>query len=214
MGGLARLAPVIGVLFFIPAMNLAGIPPMSGFIGKVGLMQAGLADGSWLALVLVAGSVLCSLLTLYAVAKTWGLASGAARSRPTRWPRRCPTPTTPPPSCPRGRRGPRRGAAHDGPPPRPRPRRPATFGDRDLESARALRDDDDAARDLFQLLEADALPKRLPALMVAPAAALVGVSLLITLVGGPLYGYTDRAAVDLLERTPYLSAVLGDEGNR
>ncbi|GAA1908092.1 Na+/H+ antiporter subunit D [Nocardioides lentus] len=215
MGGLARLAPVIGVLFFIPAMNLAGIPPMSGFIGKVGLMQAGLADGSWLALVLVAGSVLCSLLTLYAVAKTWGLAfwrspeqahaMAAALPDPDDTTAVLPAPGGEAPGGERPTMVHHRGHVHVG---------PATFGDRDLESARALRDDDDAARDLFQLLEADALPKRLPALMVAPAAALVGVSLLITLVGGPLYGYTDRAAVDLLERTPYLSAVLGDEGNR
>ena len=40
IGGLARLAPLLAVLFFVPAMNLAGIPPFSGFIGKVGLLQA------------------------------------------------------------------------------------------------------------------------------------------------------------------------------
>lgn len=74
LGDLARISPVVGLLFFIPAMNLAGIPPFSGFLGKVGLVQAGVADGSWLALVLVAGSVLTSLLTLYAVAKVWGRA--------------------------------------------------------------------------------------------------------------------------------------------
>ncbi|ANS79316.1 Na(+) H(+) antiporter subunit D [Serinicoccus hydrothermalis] len=74
LGDLARISPVVGVLFFIPAMNLAGIPPFSGFLGKVGLVQAGVEQGSWLALVLVAGSVLTSLLTLYAVARVWGRA--------------------------------------------------------------------------------------------------------------------------------------------
>jgi multicomponent Na+:H+ antiporter subunit D len=74
LGGLARVAPVIAVLFFIPAMNLAGIPPFSGFVGKLGLLQAGVADGGALAWILVAGSVLTSLLTLYAIMKVWNLA--------------------------------------------------------------------------------------------------------------------------------------------
>ena len=43
------------VLFFVPAMNLAGIPPFSGFLGKLGLLQAGVADGGPLAWHLVAG---------------------------------------------------------------------------------------------------------------------------------------------------------------
>jgi multicomponent Na+:H+ antiporter subunit D len=74
LGGLARLAPVLGVLFFVPAMNLAGIPPMSGFLGKVGLIQAGLEVGTFWAYALVGGGVLTSLLTLYAIAKAWNLA--------------------------------------------------------------------------------------------------------------------------------------------
>jgi multicomponent Na+:H+ antiporter subunit D len=74
LGGLARLAPVLGVLFFIPAMNLAGIPPLSGFLGKVGLIQAGLDVGTFWAYALVGGGVLTSLLTLYAIAKAWNLA--------------------------------------------------------------------------------------------------------------------------------------------
>jgi multicomponent Na+:H+ antiporter subunit D len=74
LGGLAKLAPVLGVLFFVPAMNLAGIPPMSGFLGKVGLIDAGLDVGGPLAYALVGGGVVTSLLTLYAVAKAWNLA--------------------------------------------------------------------------------------------------------------------------------------------
>jgi formate hydrogenlyase subunit 3/multisubunit Na+/H+ antiporter MnhD subunit len=74
LGGLARLAPVLAVLFFLPALNLAGIPPFSGFLGKLGLLQAGVADGGILAWLLVAGSVLTSLLTLYAIGRVWNIA--------------------------------------------------------------------------------------------------------------------------------------------
>ncbi|MEU4426468.1 Na+/H+ antiporter subunit D [Actinoplanes sp. NPDC024001] len=74
LGGLAKLAPVLGVLFFLPALNLAGIPPFSGFLGKLGLLQAGVADGGILAWLLVAGSVVTSLLTLYAIGRVWNLA--------------------------------------------------------------------------------------------------------------------------------------------
>ena len=71
LGGLAAASPVLGALFFVPAMNLAGIPPMSGFVGKLGLLDAGVRAGTPLAWLLVAGSVVTSLLTLYAVAKIW-----------------------------------------------------------------------------------------------------------------------------------------------
>ncbi|WP_446225308.1 Na+/H+ antiporter subunit D [Nocardia sp. IBHARD005] len=74
IGGLATASPLLGVLFLLPALNLGGIPPFSGFIGKVALLEAGAADGSALALALVAGSVITSLLTLYAVARVWSKA--------------------------------------------------------------------------------------------------------------------------------------------
>src|SRR5690606_1345833 len=41
LGALARFAPLLAILFFVPALSLAGIPPLSGFLGKLGLMQAG-----------------------------------------------------------------------------------------------------------------------------------------------------------------------------
>ncbi|NVM93629.1 Na+/H+ antiporter subunit D [Arthrobacter wenxiniae] len=71
LGGLAKLSPVLAVLYFIPAMNLAGIPPFSGFLGKLGLLQAGVADGSPLAYTLVVGGVVASLLTLLVMARVW-----------------------------------------------------------------------------------------------------------------------------------------------
>ncbi|GAB3623093.1 Na+/H+ antiporter subunit D [Mariniluteicoccus endophyticus] len=74
LGGLARTAPMVAVLFFLPAINLAGIPPFSGFLGKVALMQGGVRAGTPMAYALVAASALTSLLTLYAVARVWARA--------------------------------------------------------------------------------------------------------------------------------------------
>ena len=74
LAGLAAASPVLAVLYFVPAINLGGIPPLSGFVGKLGLVEAGVQDGSVLAWLLVGGSVLTSLLTLYAMAKVWVLA--------------------------------------------------------------------------------------------------------------------------------------------
>ncbi|WP_433445267.1 Na+/H+ antiporter subunit D [Nonomuraea sp. CA-141351] len=74
MGGLMKTAPLLAVLFFVPAMNLSGIPPMSGFLGKVLLVQASLAHGGPLPVTFVVAGLVTSLLTLYAVAKTWAKA--------------------------------------------------------------------------------------------------------------------------------------------
>ncbi len=74
IGGLLASAPLVGVLFFIPALNLGGIPPFSGFIGKLGLFQATAAQGDALAYVLIGAGALVSLLTLYALVRVWNLA--------------------------------------------------------------------------------------------------------------------------------------------
>ncbi|MFF4879020.1 Na+/H+ antiporter subunit D [Micromonospora sp. NPDC000668] len=74
LGGLARMAPLLGVLFFVPAMNLAGVPPFSGFLGKLGLLQAGAAAGGPLPWALVAAGTLTSLLTLYVASRVWNIA--------------------------------------------------------------------------------------------------------------------------------------------
>src|SRR5699024_2683433 len=54
LGGLAAASPVLAALYLIPALNLGGIPPFSGFIGKVTLLEAGVEDGGVLAWILVA----------------------------------------------------------------------------------------------------------------------------------------------------------------
>ncbi|MDJ0413289.1 Na+/H+ antiporter subunit D [Rhodococcus opacus] len=80
LGGLAAASPVLAIVFLVPALNLGGIPPFSGFIGKVALLQAGSADASVLAWILVAGGTLTSLLTLYVVARVWTKAFWRARA--------------------------------------------------------------------------------------------------------------------------------------
>lgn len=74
LGSLARLTPLLAVLFFVPAMNLSGIPPMTGFLGKAGLIEAAAAKGTAMDYVLIAGGLITSLLTLYAITKTWNMA--------------------------------------------------------------------------------------------------------------------------------------------
>lgn len=72
--GLMRAAPVIAVLYFIPAVNLGGLPPFSGFIGKYALFDAAAEVGTPLLLVLIVGGIVTSLLTLYALMRAWNLA--------------------------------------------------------------------------------------------------------------------------------------------
>ncbi|MFI6266780.1 Na+/H+ antiporter subunit D [Micromonospora sp. NPDC051006] len=74
LGGLARVTPLVAVLFFVPAMNLAGVPPFSGFLGKLGLLQAGVAAGGPLPWALVAAGAVTSLLTLYVASRVWNIA--------------------------------------------------------------------------------------------------------------------------------------------
>ncbi|MFT4230173.1 MAG: Na+/H+ antiporter subunit D [Microbacterium sp.] len=71
--GLMRAAPVIAVLYFVPAVNLGGLPPFSGFIGKFALFQAAAEVGTPLMIVLMVGGVVTSLLTLYALMRAWNL---------------------------------------------------------------------------------------------------------------------------------------------
>lgn len=71
LGSLIYTAPLIAILYFIPAMNLGGIPPFSGFLGKVILLQAGANEGSWQAWVVIGGAVVTSLLTLYVMVLVW-----------------------------------------------------------------------------------------------------------------------------------------------
>lgn len=71
---LARRAVLLSIMFMITAMNMVGIPPMTGFIGKLGLAQASVESGTPLAWTLLGVGLLTSFLTLYVAIKFWNKA--------------------------------------------------------------------------------------------------------------------------------------------
>lgn len=68
VSGLARRSPFLAVLFLVPALSLAGLPPLSGFLAKFAIVRAGLEDAQYLG---VAVAVIVSLLTLVSMVKIW-----------------------------------------------------------------------------------------------------------------------------------------------
>lgn len=68
LGGLAHSQPLLSALFLIASFSLAGVPPLSGFYGKFGLVVNGVEQGHW---VVVALSILTSFLTLASMLKIW-----------------------------------------------------------------------------------------------------------------------------------------------
>ncbi len=164
LGGLAAASPLLAFLYFVPALNLGGIPPFSGFIGKVALLQAGAEDGSVLAWLLVAGSVLTSLLTLYVVMRVWTKAFWRARDD-------------------------------------------APEGELADAAPSALIDQTDESDDISFSDRQDV--GRMPMGMLIPTVALIAVGLALTLAAGPIFGYSDRAAEEVLDPAQYVSAVMG-----
>lgn len=158
LGGLLKASPVIAILFFIPALNLGGIPPFSGFIGKIGLFAAGAQEQNPLIYVLIAAGALTSLLTLYALMRTWNLAF---------W----------------------------------RPREEA-FNEESPVLDRLADHEDDSG----DVQDAKASPR----VMVGATAAMVAVGIALTLVAGPLYNMSTRAAENLDGPDSYISLVFPD----
>jgi multicomponent Na+:H+ antiporter subunit D len=68
LGGLYVAAPGLAFLFLIAGMSLAGLPPSSGFFGKLTLVWAGLETRHY---VIVAVALVTSILTLYSMTKIW-----------------------------------------------------------------------------------------------------------------------------------------------
>ena len=60
--------PLLAILFFIPALSLAGFPPLSGFWAKLALLQAAFINHHY---VIAAIALIVSFLTLYSMIKIW-----------------------------------------------------------------------------------------------------------------------------------------------
>ncbi len=67
-GGLASRRPLIAVLFAIPALSLAGLPPFSGFVAKLAVISAGIEASATL---IVIAALVAGALTLLSMAKIW-----------------------------------------------------------------------------------------------------------------------------------------------
>ncbi len=87
LGGLYRAHPWLAMLFLLSAFSLAGVPPLSGFFGKLVLIKAGLGIEQF---ALVAAALGVSLLTLFSMTKIWAeafwkpLPAGTAVNAPGR----------------------------------------------------------------------------------------------------------------------------------
>ncbi|MCL4871541.1 MAG: Na+/H+ antiporter subunit D [Anaerolineae bacterium] len=68
LGGLLRTSPWLAVLFMVPALTLAGLPPLFGFFSKYALLRAGLETEQYF---IVFVSLVVSVLTLFSMMKIW-----------------------------------------------------------------------------------------------------------------------------------------------
>ena len=68
LGALYGPHPWLALLFLVPSLSLAGIPPLSGFFGKLALIRAGLSSEQY---AIVATALAVSILTLLSMIKIW-----------------------------------------------------------------------------------------------------------------------------------------------
>ncbi len=68
LGGLLQRWPLLALVFAVPALSLAGLPPLSGFFAKLAVLRAAFEASAWVPAAIV---LLVGLFTLYSMVKVW-----------------------------------------------------------------------------------------------------------------------------------------------
>ena len=68
IGGMVRTTPFLAAMFLVSALSLAGIPPLSGFVSKFALIDAGVAEDQFPVIAVALG---VSVLTLFSMTRIW-----------------------------------------------------------------------------------------------------------------------------------------------
>jgi multicomponent Na+:H+ antiporter subunit D len=81
LGSIFRDHPVVAAISIIPLFSLAGVPPLSGFIGKLALVRATLHVGAWW----ITGIILAvGVLTIISMTRLWDESFWKPASQPDR----------------------------------------------------------------------------------------------------------------------------------
>lgn len=64
MGGVANHSPLLALLWFVAAVALVGVPPLSGFIGKLALLRVALSSSAYVEAGVVVVGFFCNLLPM------------------------------------------------------------------------------------------------------------------------------------------------------
>lgn len=185
LSDLARTKVGLSILFMITALNLVGMPPLTGFIGKLGLAQASVLVGTPMAYALLAAGLVTSFLTLYVAIKFWNKAFWQPKKV------ELDDVALPAPGEHLSGRQERR-------------LRKLQQAEKEVRAAEKLQQ---AAR-----TRAEREARRSNVLMYGVVIGLVAVQLLVAVFSGPIYQYAVDSAENMMVGDSYVRAVLGEDG--
>ena len=198
--GLARREPLIATAFFVGMLSLIGIPPFSGFVGKLMLAVAGVEAGRTVMVTLLLAS---SLVSLWALLRVWNAWFWGEPRAPHGHRERLATSAMPVVRAgqsalpePAGSAATGRGSSTD------------TERTESWMSSEAL----DAPTGVLPVVlspDEDAHRSRIPARLAAPAVLMAATTLALGLGAQGLWTLTDQAAAGLVDPSAYIEAVLG-----